>query len=275
MKLAIGLVLSHGFPAPTRFWDSYELMMHHIASGQTNALLPSDKAITDVRRIKSVAFPVDVARNEVCREMLDKSDADYLFFMDADMVFPMDVVGRLVAHDVPVVSARYHMRSEPHHAVAYVKHRLHSGPNAYAPVHYGRGLIEIERGGAGALLIRRDVLETLRARGGDNWFRYQRGPEPPHDFTVSEDFWFYRQVREAGFKTFCDWDLICGHLQEMAIDDKLNRWYVQAQEQALLTMSPEAKQAALDALVCCGLPDGHRVASGDIVPPYFVTDGER
>lgn len=275
MKLAIGLIISHGFPAPTAFWTSYELMLHHIASGQTNALLPAARAITDVQRINSTAFPIDVARNEVVRQCLDRSDASYLFFMDADMTFPEDVLGRLLARDLPVVTARYHMRKPPYHAVAYVKHKRETGPHAYAPVHYGAGVFEVERGGAGALLIRRDVLEGIRARIGDNWFRYQRGPEPPHDFSVSEDFWFYQQAREAGFTTWCDWDVECEHLQEMGINRSWNEAYLDAQVRAMATMTPEAKAAALETLVCCGMPDGFRLASGDVIRPYDYQPGER
>lgn len=274
MKIAIGLILSHGFPAPTAFWDSYETVMEFVRNGSANALLPPEKAITNVRRIKSTAFPVDIARNEVVQHFLD-GDEDYLFFMDADMTFPKDIVPRLLAHDVPVVTARYHMRREPYHAVAYVKHRVHDGPHAYSPVHYGRGLFEIERGGGGALLIRRDVLEAIQIRIGHNWFRYQRGPVFPHDYTVSEDFWFYQQAREAGFRAYCDWDCECEHLQQMGINGTWNQAFLDANVRALATMTPEAKQAALDALVCCGMPDGVRLASGDVVSPYALQPGER
>lgn len=274
MRIAIGLILSHGFPAPSAFWDSYEQVMDHVRSGAVNALLPEVRAVAGVRRIKSTAFPVDVARNEVVRNFLD-GDEDYLFFMDADMTFPKDVIGRLLAHDVPMVTGRYHMRKEPFHAVAYVKHRTAEGPHAYAPVHFGRGLFEIERGGAGVLMIRRDVLEAIEARVGHNWFRYQRGPNPPFDYTVSEDFWFYQQAREAGFPVYCDWACECEHLQEMGINGTWNQAYLDAQVRAFATMTPEAKSAALNAFVCCGMPEGIRLASGDVVSPYSHQPGER
>lgn len=274
MKVALGVLVSHGFPAPTPFWDSYEMVKEYIRTGSVNLHLSAERAITAMRRIKTTSFPVDYARNEIVRDFL-RGDEDYLFFMDADMTFPEDIVGRLLAHDVPVVTARYHMRSKPYHAVAYVKHRVQQGPHAYAPVHYGHGLIEIERGGAGALLIHRDVLEAIRAHVGENWFRYQRGPQPPHDYTVSEDFWFYQQAREAGFRCYCDWDCECEHLQQMGINRTWNEAYLDAQVREFAEMTPEAKSAALAALVCCGYPDGYRLASGDLVPPYSISPGER
>lgn len=274
MRLAIGLPVSHDFPAPSAFWESYEQVMQHIATGETNRHLPAHQQIEGVRRIKTTSFPVDYARNEIVRDCLRGNEA-YLCFLDADMTFPPDLIARLLQADKPVISARYHMRREPYHVVAYVKHRTLDGPHAYAPVHWGQGVFEIERGGAGALLIRRDVLERIRERIGDNWFRYQRGPNPPHDFSVSEDFWFYQQAREAGFSCWLDWDVECQHLQTMPINRSWNEAYLDAQVRQLPTLSPEERQRAVESFVVCGMPDGLRLASGDYVSPYHVTAGER
>lgn len=275
MKIAIGLLLSHGFPAPTDFWDSYELVMSHVATGQSNKLLPDHLQISGMRRIKSTAFPPDVARNQIVREFL-ASDEQWLFFMDADMLFPEDIVPRLLVHEKPVITARYHMRKPPHHACCYVKHRTKDGPHCYAPVHFGRGVFEVERGGAGALLIRRDVLEAIQFRlGPNNWFRYQRGPAKDDDFTVSEDFWFYQQAREAGFPVYCDWDVECGHLQAMAINRTWNAAYLDAQVRELPTLSEDKRKDVLDSFVVCGMPDGVTLPTGDRVPAYTYLPGER
>lgn len=274
MKLAIGLLLSHGFPAPTEFWDSYELLMHHVQSGQTNRLLPENLKISDVNRIKSTSFPPDVARNEVVRKFLE-SDAEYLLFLDCDMRFPVDLVAQLLRAQKPVITGRYHMRKPPYHAAVYVKHKVHTGAHAYAAVHYGTGVFEIERAGAGALLIRRDVAEAIEARIGPNWFRYQRGPEPPHDMSVSEDFWFFQQVREAGFSCWVDWDCECEHLQLCAINGEWNAGYLAAQVRELPSLPVERKQAVLDSLVVCGYPDGLTLPTGDHLQPYVYTSGER
>jgi hypothetical protein len=274
VKLAIGLLLSHGFPAPTEFWSSYHKLQYRLQSGAANESLPEHLKLTGIRVITSTAFPVDFSRNEIVRDVLRGGD-DLLFFADCDEVFPEDCVERLVKHDAPVVTARYHMRKEPYHAVAYVKHRVKEGPHCYAPVHYGRGLIEIERGGAGALLIQRRVIEDIKARVGENWFRYQRGPDYPHDMSVSEDFWFYQQAREAGHACYCDWDVEVGHLQTFAINRSWNQSYLDANERELVRMPADARQAALNSLVVCGYPDGYALASGDVVPPYSYSPGER
>lgn len=274
MKIALGLVLAHDFPAPGAFWESYERAFLHLTQGDANAMLPPDLQVTAVRRIKSTMFPVDCARNEICRDVL-AGDEDWLFFMDADHIFPPDVVARLLSHRQPVVTARYHTRRAPFHAVVYVKHRLLDGPHRYAPVHFGQGLIEIERCGAGALLIRRDVLEKVRFQSGENWFRYQKAPDPPHDLSVSEDFWFCRQVREAGFKLYCDWDVEVSHLAQVPIGREQNLAFLDAQMRALDTMSAEERQKVADSLVVIGYPDGLLLPTGERVSPYQIQPGER
>lgn len=278
MRLAIGLLLSHGFPAPSDFWESYENVMANVARGDANKVLPDHLQLTGIRRIKSTAFPPDVARNQIVREFL-AGDEQYLFFMDADMTFPEDVVPRLLIHDKPVITARYHMRSAPYHPVLYVKHRTQEGPHCYAPVHFGHGVFEIERAGAGALLVRRDVFEAIQFRCGvNNWFRYQWGPptpEKPSDFTVSEDFWFFKQAREAGFPCFADWDVECGHLQTFAINRTWNAAYLDAQLKEAATLSEDKRRIIYDSLVVCGMPDGLTLPTGETIPAYTYQPGER
>lgn len=274
MKIAIGLIVSHGFPVSPEFMFSFEAMTEFLRSGQANGLLPEGKKITGLKLLNNTSFPPDVARNQVVAEFL-KSDCDYLFFADCDHVFTPDTVAKLLLSDKPVISGRYHMRKPPYHVVAYVKHRFLDGAHCYAPIHYGQGVFEIERGGAGSLLIRRDVLETIHARIGHNWFRYQRGPDAPHDFTVSEDFWFFQQARAAGFTCWLDWSVEAKHLQTFGIDRSWNEAYLNGQVDALPRLSAEAKQKALDGFVVCGFPEGFRLQSGDVVPPYTYTPGER
>lgn len=274
MKIAIGLILSHGFPVSPEFMFSFERMQEFLRTGQANQLLPDDRKITDLTILQNTSFPPDVARNQVVDNFL-KTGFDYLFFADCDHVFRPDTIARLLAHDKPVISGRYHMRKPPYHPVAYVKHRFLEGEHCYAPVHFGQGVFEIERGGAGCLLIHKDVLLTIFGRHGHNWFRYQRGPEAPHDFTVSEDFWFFKVARELGFTCWLDWSVEAKHLQTMAIDRTFNEAYLNGQVDAMSRMTPAERQKVLDGFVACGFPEGFRLSSGDVVPPYTYSPGER
>lgn len=169
MNLAIGLIVSHGFPIPEAFQASYHKLWSHVLTGACNATLPPEVQVGSVHELRTTAFPIDYARNDVVRKFLAEPSYDALLFVDADQTYPENLVEQLVRHQVPVVCCRYHMRKPPFHAVAYVKHRVVNQHHAYAPIHFGRGLIEIERGGGGGVLIQRAVLEAIRDRQQAQW----------------------------------------------------------------------------------------------------------
>lgn len=317
MKLAIGVIVSSGFRADTEFLfgrsaepgetrapEGLMALAAHVQTGAINQELPEDLRISDVRMILSRKFPTDVARNEICAAALAYG-ADYLLFLDADMVHPASLTAALLQHRKPVITARYHLKKAPFSAVAYVKHRTDTGPHCYSSVHFGRGVCEIERAGAGALLIRGDVLKAIQDRqaarwarvlaataGLDadtknlldvpavpvcQWFRYQRGPKDPHDMTVSEDFWFFQQAREAGFACYVDWDIDIPHLGLMAIDGSFNRPFLHTQMAEY--ENPAKRDDVLSKTVVLGYADGMQLGEADDpagrIPAYVVTAGER
>jgi hypothetical protein len=96
----------------------------------------------------------------------------------------------------------------------------------------------IDFGGAGALLIRRDVLEAI----GDNWFRYSRQTPPPYEYTISEDMHFYAAAKRVGFQPYVDWDCECGHFATMEIDGAWNMPYVEAAETKERELAAAAKK---------------------------------
>jgi hypothetical protein len=214
MKVTIGLLLSNGFPVQVPFVLGLLDQMSMLLTGEGNALLPPELAITRSRVISSQGFPIDTARNEVCRLFLDDDDGEYLLFLDADMKHPATLAHRLVSHQLDIVTARYQMRKPPFHTVAMRK----VGPwqNDYKSITEQTGLVPIDAAGAGALLIGRRVLEAIRARVGDDWFRYQTGPSGLR--TVSEDMWFFEQTKAAGFQAWCDLDCVCTHVASFEID---------------------------------------------------------
>lgn len=224
MKLAIGLLLGNGFPVPAPFFLTYLKLAQRLQIGADNPSLPPHLQIESAQLIHSQDFPIDAARNDIIRAML-ASDAAYLLFLDADMTHPPDLPARLLRHDTAFVTARYHMRKPPHHAVAM----RYVGPNQFdcEAVRSGPGLLPIDFGGAGALLIRRDVLEAIRKREGENWFRYSRQTRPPHELRISEDMVFYLRAKQAGFQPYLDWDVECGHLAQTEIRGVHNEAYLE------------------------------------------------
>lgn len=214
MKVAIGLIFAHGFPIPPAFLKGVFDWYGALLSGSGNRLLPPERAITDARLIYSEDFPVDAARNDICRVFLQAGEAfDYLIFLDADMRHPADTVHRLVSHNLPLVTGRYQMRKPPFHTCAMRK--VGEGPHDFQAVEEQSGLVAIDSAGAGVLCIRRDVLIAMQDRIGDNWFQYQIGPNGLR--SISEDMWFFLQAKAAGFPAVCDLDLQCSHVAQFEV----------------------------------------------------------
>jgi hypothetical protein len=89
-----------------------------------------------------------------------------------------------------------------------------------------KGLMPIDAGGAGALLISRATLQAIRSRVGDDWFRYQDGPDGLR--SRSEDMWFYEQAIACGVQPHLDADLRCGHIANLEVDDRYHAPYADA-----------------------------------------------
>lgn len=258
MKVTLGIVLSHGFPVPAPFVISYSGVLRVLLTGSGNALLPPDRRIDEARLLFGQDFPIDWARNRICKLFLDDDNGDYLLFLDADMTFPEDLVHRLVRHDVDVVTARYVMRKPPFFTIAML--RTGPGPTDYKavekvlPPEQVKGLVPIQGGGAGALLISRRALAGIRARlGRDDWFRYQDGEHGLR--SRSEDMWFYEQALAAGFQPYLDADLQCGHVSQIEVDHRNHQPYrelfeqIEAERQAKLTEAQRAAEAPFAAQV--------------------------
>jgi hypothetical protein len=163
---------------------------------------------------QAVRQVVHSARNDIIRAVLrEVPHATHVFFLDDDVLVPPDGLLRLladsVAHDIPIVSGLYIMRGEPHLPVVY---RAHPGGHHVQVTAFCPGLQEIDAAGAGALLIRMDVLRALEAEGqrtGEWWFDYL----PP----FSEDLSFCVRARRLGFRLALDWDVQCGHLTTIEV----------------------------------------------------------
>lgn len=155
-------------------------------------------------------MPFDHARNAACMKALDMG-AEYLFFLDSDVVPPRDAVVRLLKHRKPIVSGMYRRRSPPVSVPVMIKNGI--WVTDFPP----NQLLEVDVCGAGCLLIRRDVLEKLppqRPQAGKHWFdwRVDCGGAVPGGANLSEDFTFNVHAKQYGFPTFVDTSVRCRHI---------------------------------------------------------------
>lgn len=132
-----------------------------------------------------------------CVEAALDLQADYMLFIDTDMVFQSDLLIRLLDHRQAVVAVDAVKRVEPYEKVA----RDLRG----RPIDSGRGLVGASYLGTGIMLIDMDVFKSLAAP----YFYHQYNGE---GCFVTEDIGFCDRVRARGIKIYCDTNIQVGHI---------------------------------------------------------------
>jgi cellulose synthase/poly-beta-1,6-N-acetylglucosamine synthase-like glycosyltransferase len=150
---------------------------------------------------------VYIARETAANTFLD-GDYDALLFIDSDMKVPVDLLAKLVKADKDIVSGLAFKRFPPYEPCIFKKCDR-EGTEFW--LDYPKGLIEIQGVGMACTLIKRKVFETVPKP----WFF----PEP----NIGEDLSFCIRAREAGYKIYCDTNLICGHVGNFVVTEEFYR----------------------------------------------------
>jgi len=115
--------------------------------------------------------------------------ADYMLWLDSDVVVPSTAALRLLAHNESVVCANYVRRQVPHKGVAYEKIGDWQNP---LPFEIYDDLVPIEGIGMGCMLMKTSILEDIELP----WFEFTWTPES-NDF-LGEDMYLCKKIIAAG-----------------------------------------------------------------------------
>lgn len=181
---------------------------HVVVPVQTTVCVPTMLALTQLdlppgtgmTLVSEWCTPAE-KRNYAIGGVLTASHLEWAFFCDSDMVPPRDTVMRLLATGCDVVGGLYAGRisGEAGSWVYGVECGYLDRPTSPISPWAVEQLTPVDWVGAGALLVRRAVLERL-APGP--WF----GPDP-------DDVNFCAKARRAGFAVHVDGRVPVGHLQ--------------------------------------------------------------
>lgn len=127
-----------------------------------------------------------------------KVGADYMLWLDSDIVFPATTAVRLLAHNEPVVAANYVRRQFPCKGVAYETIGDWENP---LPFEVYDDLVEVEGIGMGCMLIKTSVFEEM----SKPWFEFQWTPAS-NDF-LGEDMYLCQKMAAAGYSVKVDTQL--------------------------------------------------------------------
>jgi hypothetical protein len=166
--------------------------------------------------IHKVAFKmgdslVSRARNNLTHDFL-KSDCDYMLQIDSDIVFTNDQIKRLASHDLPIVGGLYAIKED----------NLRWCSNALVEAKVMKnGLLRARETGTGFLIVHRDVFHSIREDHPERVFKCDMDKEMKFDYWavgvrdgryLSEDWWFCKDARDAGYEIFVDTKVRVGHL---------------------------------------------------------------
>ena len=175
----------------------------------------TDPAFAQALKLLQIQEPFDKyevnyvagADSAVARNLLaEKSVGDYIFFIDDDVLPPLNAIQKLFSHKKDFVSGLYFAKQEPHFPQIFT-HNKETKERYDAVYDYPKDeLIEVDACGAGCMLINRDIFKKLK----QPYFQYI--PKSEDKPRKGEDFFFCEKVKKAGFKIYCDTSVICRHI---------------------------------------------------------------
>ena len=158
------------------------------------------------------------SRNRLSEQAI-AAKADYVLWLDADMVFMPDtlkiMLKELIDNNLDVLTAVYYRRRPPYTSVIYKELSFRGGIIAeeYPDVPTENGILEVAGCGFGCVLMKADILMAVLVSHGTFFSPLQN---------VGEDLSFCWRVRKCRYKLHCDPTLIIGHEGKIVIT-KSNR----------------------------------------------------
>jgi len=153
------------------------------------------------RTVWQVGNDIAGNRNAACEALLAEDDGgEWIWFVDDDHAFREDIIAKLLARDVDVVTPLCLRRVQPFLPVPCVEEDF-MDVTRYEP----DALVEVQHAGSSGMLIRRRVLEQVEPP----WFELANG--------VSEDVAFCVKAKAAGFKIHVDMGVRLGHMTTAVI----------------------------------------------------------
>lgn len=159
-------------------------------------------------------IPHDSARNYCVDEFLQTDDT-HLFFIDDDVVPPVDALEKLLDADVDVVSGLY-----PSMWYDNDKGKIMKRNNVFEKIREdgelveatGNGVAEVASCGGGCLLIKRHVVEN---KVPAPWFKFHYNERGLMD--VGEDVDFGKKLKAAGIKLHAHFGVQCQHVKQTVL----------------------------------------------------------
>lgn len=145
-----------------------------------------------------------------------QSEADFVFWLDSDMVFKPDTLVRMMdtlkKNDLDILTGLYFRRVPPYSPVLFDKLDIDGVKADYSE--YSKipdDLFEVGACGFGCALMKTDVFFDVQSKFGNMFAPIGNN---------GEDVAFCWRARQCGYKIICDPSVICGHVGYSVVDDQ-------------------------------------------------------
>lgn len=181
-----------------------------VAFCQSLALLQKEGECTLAMNAGSLVYN---SRNDLAK-MAIQMDADYVFWLDSDMVFPPDTLKRMMKtlkeNDLDILTGLYFRRVPPYSPVLFDRLRPKGDGFDWSEFKdIPGGLFLVGGCGFGCVLMKTDVFFDVQARFGTLFAPLANN---------GEDVAFCWRARECGFKIWCDPSVKLGHVSHSVVD---------------------------------------------------------
>lgn len=190
-KVLVGVITGE-YARRADFYDYYNLL---IKPPDALLILNHDRSPAKGRNMI-----IEAARQHNCTHIL---------FIDDDMAYAPDSLLKLLEHDKDIVSGLYLSRAYPHQPIVF---DLADEDGSVFPMYLmgnEKRLVLIKAAGFGFLLVKTSIFDKMEKP-------YVRLGELNSE-EWCDDIGFFKRVREANIESFCDLEVMVGHMGTMII----------------------------------------------------------
>lgn len=155
------------------------------------------------------------SRNDLARMSL-QMEADYVFWLDSDMVFQPDTLVRMMntlqEKDLDFLTGLYFRRVPPYSPVLFKRLEMDKGVCKWSEFDVlPEELFEVGGCGFGCVLMKTEMFIDIQSTHGNMFAPIGNN---------GEDLAFCMRARECGYKLWCDPSVLCGHVGYSIVDDQ-------------------------------------------------------
>lgn len=154
------------------------------------------------------------SRNNLAQQAI-QMDADYVFWLDSDMVFEPDTLIRMLKtvkeRNIDILSGLYFRRVKPYSPVLFDKLDIRKNICSWSEFKkIPDDVFEIGGCGFGCVLMETSVFLSVQSKHGNMFAPISNN---------GEDIAFCWRARDCGYTIYCDPSVICGHIGKIIVDE--------------------------------------------------------